>query len=435
VTTKDGKQLDNQLQPSLRCHEGKFSKSWKFIDRMIENPTGGRCVMFTTDEPGRAEGWHKLDDIEGPLLIIVDEAKSVDQRIFDALDRCTYNAMLYASSPGKMLGAFYESQTREELGFLRTRVGLIDCPHIPKDRIDNIILKHGKDSAFTRSTLYGEFMEAEGELRFDSDGLDYISQMAQYHHAKGRLGIIEENNGNYVFLPNPDSGWAWISENPRETFRYMGICDPMTGEQSAGALQRDTHAAGILREATIIEGMKYPDTLVAALYAPGGVRWDIDVLATRLALLAGFYGRCTVVPEANNSGMALIAELKARSVSVWMRTDIDQANTQRQIKKPGFLTTSRTREMLIEKCATAIREKEILITFAPAADQFRTFVISASGKAEAQAGSLDDWVMAIGIGLLVRAFSPYSATSASLTPARRVQSPFAPARLGASEMM
>src|ERR1700677_773514 len=107
ITTRDSKQLDNQVFPAIRRHEGKFP-GWKFVNRHITTPTGGRVVLFTTDEPGRAEGWHKEDDALGPLLIIVDEAKSVPDLIFQAIDRCTYNALLYVSSPGLKTGRFYD---------------------------------------------------------------------------------------------------------------------------------------------------------------------------------------------------------------------------------------------------------------------------------------------------------------------------------------
>lgn len=170
ITTADGKQLDGQVMPAIEAHRGKFPK-WKFIEREIRTPgpdgnlnNGGFLIAFTTDQAGRAEGWHKLDDTEGPLLMIVDEAKSVPEDIFTAIDRCTYNAILLASSPGKMAGTFYRSQMDDALNYTRVAVGLKDCPHITQDKIDRIIAKHGPNSPFTRSALHGEFVEYfEGE--------------------------------------------------------------------------------------------------------------------------------------------------------------------------------------------------------------------------------------------------------------------------------
>ena len=164
ITTKDSKQLDNQVFPAIRRHEGTFH-DWKFVSRLITTPAGGRCVLFTTDEPGRAEGWHKEDDTLGPLLIIVDEAKSVPDLIFQAIDRCTYNALLYVSSPGVKTGRFYNVFAKPA-GFLTRQVGLKDCPHIPPARIDDITRTYGPDHPFTLSTLHGEFMDEDGETIF-----------------------------------------------------------------------------------------------------------------------------------------------------------------------------------------------------------------------------------------------------------------------------
>lgn len=169
ITTKDSKQLDNQIWPSIERHKDKFPH-YDFIERMVRNGTGGFIVGFTTDDPGRAEGWHKINDITGPLLIIEDEAKSIPDAIDRALDRCTYNAKLLTSSPGLTEGFFYrshrEDQAEPPLGYHHMQVGLADCPHIPQSRKDNIIAEYGEAHWFTRSTLYGEFTDADSDTLF-----------------------------------------------------------------------------------------------------------------------------------------------------------------------------------------------------------------------------------------------------------------------------
>jgi len=177
ITTADGKQLDGQIMPAIESHRSKFP-GWTFLNRKVTTPTGGSFVAFTTDQAGRAEGWHKLDDIGGPLLMIADEAKSIPEDIFTALDRCTYNGILLASSPGKMSGTFYESQHNPDLGYVRIAVGLKDCPHITQDKIDRIIAKHGANSPFTRSALHGEFIEY-----FDGEPV-YYAYNQQAHEAE-----------------------------------------------------------------------------------------------------------------------------------------------------------------------------------------------------------------------------------------------------------
>ena len=126
----------------------------------IRTPEGGQCLAFTTDESARAEGHHS--DRDAPLLIIIDEAKSVDPTIFEAFDRCSFSVLLMVSSPGLKMGRFFDafSGHRDRYVFVE-QVGLADCPHISQARIDDVIATYGRDAEFTKSTLYGEFMEQD----------------------------------------------------------------------------------------------------------------------------------------------------------------------------------------------------------------------------------------------------------------------------------
>lgn len=174
IISYDSKQLDHQCWPSIEAHRAKFEndKGWRFIEREVHTPDGAFIVGFTTDDPGRAEGWHKIDDTDGPLLMLYDEAKSQQEGVFDAGDRCTYNAQAYISSPGLNQGRFYDAFTtlkkapENPHGFDTMQVSLTDCPWIPKSRIDATIATHGIDNPFTRSTLFGEFMDADADTMF-----------------------------------------------------------------------------------------------------------------------------------------------------------------------------------------------------------------------------------------------------------------------------
>lgn len=180
LTSADGKQVDEQVMPAINRHRSKFH-DWDFIQRAVRTPgeRGSRFVAFSTDDPGKAEGFQPNPD--GPLLIICDEAKSIPDKIFEAIDRCGYNGLLLTSSPGKMRGQFYDSQFKPELGYHAIRIGLKDCPHIKKDKIDRIIKKYGANSPFTRSSLHGEFIEI-----YEGDPVYYAYSMDA--HERAHLG-------------------------------------------------------------------------------------------------------------------------------------------------------------------------------------------------------------------------------------------------------
>jgi hypothetical protein len=186
VTSFDARQLGDQLWPALRAQAAKFPFwKWSEAEHTVTTKEGGRIRCFTTQDPGRAEGFHA--DADCPLLVVVDEAKSIEPEILQAIDRCSYNVLLYISSPGLKQGPFYDAFTANSDSFIPFAVGLADCPHIAKEKIADIIATYGEDSPFTRSTLYGEFMD-------HGDGVSHILE----------LGDVETWGNSVIdFTPGP----------------------------------------------------------------------------------------------------------------------------------------------------------------------------------------------------------------------------------------
>jgi len=322
--------------------------------------------------------------------------------------------------PGKKSGRFYDSHFQDGLDFIRVRVGLQDCPHITQDKIDRIVAQHGTDSPFTRSTLHGEFMDAEGEARFDREGLGLLQAQAEAGARTALLGSLDKGSAtSAIQFTREECGWLWLDEEPVVGGEYLIAVDPNTCEQGQGTKDRDNSAVPVLRKGYLDErGVEHPDHLVAALHWPGGVKWDSDVLAARIRLVAEWYGHCLAVVEANNFGSALIKELQRAGVRLWQRSKVDDVNPNKTIKTLGWLTTERTREHWVQACTKALRCQEdadgnksiaLRCRYQPAVDEFQTFVFTPDGRGEAQAGCHDDWVAALGIGLTVRCFTRLAA--------------------------
>jgi hypothetical protein len=126
ITTADEKQLSNQTWRSLSAHRHLFGDfpTWRDHDHLIATPTGGRLSAFVTDEAKRAEGYHEKAPA-GPLLMIINEAKSVPDELFDAFNRCSYNLLLEISTGGLMQGwrcVEYRPVDPRQLGRLRDQV-------------------------------------------------------------------------------------------------------------------------------------------------------------------------------------------------------------------------------------------------------------------------------------------------------------------------
>lgn len=199
ITTKDGKQLDNQIIPAIEAHMPKF-EGWKSVKSpyyKVTTPTGGKIIAYTTDSAANVEGAHS-DGPDAPLLIIVDEAKSVAEDIFDGFDRCGYRALMYVSSGGIEVGTFFKSHTENRAAFTCVKAGLLDCPHISQDKIDRIIAKHGLNAPFTRSCLYGEFMKQEDSeaFIFPLDVLEACRENPPRHRPGLKAGFCDFGGAN-----------------------------------------------------------------------------------------------------------------------------------------------------------------------------------------------------------------------------------------------
>lgn len=440
LISADGKQVDGQVMPALERHRGKFPH-WKFIEREILTPgpdgtfsTGSRFIAFTTDDPGRAEGWQPDGPPDMPLVMIVDEAKTVPDKIFEALDRCGYHGLLYTSSPGPMRGRFYESQFGRQ-DFVKVRVGLKDCPHIKPEKIARLQEQYGPNGTTPNPTLIasildGQFMEADTELRFNPAGLKLLTDMAETHDriwraeartmpGKSCIGELVDQAKGPQWLPDQQTGWVWIIEHPQPGLEYIGFADPMTGEQSEGAKERDTHAMGVMRKGyQESNGTLHDDEVVAVLHHPNGVRWDNDIATERLSLLLRYYGDCIVIVEANNAGVEVMRLLKMMGRNLWLREKRDHNSRDgKKLRVMGFQTNSATKGLWIGALGRAIREESLVCKYPMACSHFSTFILTEDGSGEAQPNCHDDFVTGVGLSLFAR-------EAATKYPLPRVMVPF-----------
>ena len=157
------RQVESQLWPSLRNHIAKLGGAWEVTSGEIRylHPNGNtsRIIGYSATDPGRAEGWHAEDHEYHPLLMVVDEAKTVADPLFESISRCQPTRLLIASSPGGTSGAFYRAFTKESNMWSKHAVTAFDCPHITQNQIDEVTQRYGEKHPLTRSMIYGEFVD------------------------------------------------------------------------------------------------------------------------------------------------------------------------------------------------------------------------------------------------------------------------------------
>jgi len=155
---------------------------------------GAEISLFVTDEEGRVEGWHP-HHVKGRLVLIVNEAKSIDPPVFGALDRCSgYSHWLEVSSPGRRSGIFYRNhlsavahpETPKRGRFFTRKIHQAECPHKSEEDRREMLRKHGENSYIYQTSVLCNFYEQEEEIAIPiklveaCEGLEFSSNEDHY---------------------------------------------------------------------------------------------------------------------------------------------------------------------------------------------------------------------------------------------------------------
>ena len=160
VITTSGvyRQVKEQMWPQIRALASKVAGLGMTINQTdLTMDNGSRILGFATDSPNRFEGFH------GNVFIILDECKSIDETLFEAVARIQPSRILAMSSPGGTTGKFYKIFSKEQKWWKLHTVTAFDCPHIKQSWVDEQMEMWGKDHPLIRSMIFGEFQETSGE--------------------------------------------------------------------------------------------------------------------------------------------------------------------------------------------------------------------------------------------------------------------------------
>jgi hypothetical protein len=221
-------QIQKQLWPAIRVFQTRFPK-WQFMAEELRTPEGGFAFGFSTDNPGRAEGHHpKISQEEDPVFLIIDEAKTVPQSIFEAFDRCTRKYELWVSSPGSPRGPFFDSHHKSAGFFHTVKATSKDCLHIPAERYELDLRRYGMEHPLFRSKHLAEFTEDSGAFILTSERLkrSLESQPAAVttgevvafcdFAAGGDENVLAVRKGNHAYIAD-----AWHEKDTMQGVRQF----------------------------------------------------------------------------------------------------------------------------------------------------------------------------------------------------------------------
>jgi hypothetical protein len=127
-----------------------------------------------------------------------------------------------------------------------------------------------------------------------------------------------------------------------------------------------------------------------------------DYFAKVLATLGYHYHTALIAPERNNHGLVTCITLRDLLYPN-LYTDVVEGTLDdgKDTIRLGFFTSEATKPLIIDKLRSSFKSGDVVILDKPTLDEMLTFVVTESGKLQAEEGSHDDTVIALAIALYV----------------------------------
>ena len=117
-------------------------------------------------------------------------------------------------------------------------------------------------------------------------------------------------------------------------------------------------------------------------------------------MLGKRYNNAYIVVERNNHGLGTLRKIQDLGYSnLFVESSVDGAYGDRLTKRGGFLTTSKTKPLIVDNLATLLRQGESGVADVELLSELRTYIIDDKGSYNSQNGCYDDRVMAYAIAL------------------------------------
>jgi hypothetical protein len=123
-----------------------------------------------------------------------------------------------------------------------------------------------------------------------------------------------------------------------------------------------------------------------------------DVFADILVALGYHFNEALLVPERNNHGLVTCVELRDQQYpNIYLDVTEGSIEPDKETLNIGVFTSEKTKPLMIDKLRAFDRNKEIEINDTQTLEEMLTFVVTESGKMEAEGGAHDDCVMSLAL--------------------------------------
>jgi hypothetical protein len=255
---------------------------------------------------------------------------------------------------------------------------------------------------------------ASGRPKFNIDQLVKMEQFAddlktsdKRHHIFGDVVVNPDPVGKdkYVFIEAPPLGGGESDPTPLKVWELPIGRNPNTREEakqycigvdvSEGKINKESEKKE--NDYSVVTVMRKDTNKVVA-------RWrghiDPDLLGSVVYALGTFYNNALVAVEVNNHGLTTVQSLRNKFYrNLYMRETSEENQFQERTALMGWRTDKKTKPLIINNLAKAIREGDILDLDVVCLRECMTYVVDDQGHTNAQEGQFDDCVMSLAIAL------------------------------------
>lgn len=223
-------------------------------------------------------------------------------------------------------------------------------------------------------------------------------------------------------VPNPD-------ENSRDRYVFEEVAQVMEGTDPTPLkvwelpIKRTPGVEGVQQDAKYVIGVdvsegklnkesrkKENDYSVIDVMRVGSLqtvaRWrghiDPDLLGGVVNAIGRFYNNARVAVEVNNHGLTTVQSLRNKNYpNLYMRESNEEHRFQERTSLMGWRTDKKSKKIIIDNLATAIREGDIIDLDVVFIRECMMYIRDDQGYTNAQEGQFDDTVMAKAIALKI----------------------------------
>lgn len=153
------KEVNPELGALFRWGKERFA--------LVEEPEASFAALRTArkENPEALQGYH-MAKIGGGLLLIVDEASGVDEAIYESGEGSLSQSgakVLMLSNPTRLQGYFYDSHHRMRPTWWSIHADSVNSPFQSQIFRDNAARRYGKESAYYKVRVLGEFPPSQSD--------------------------------------------------------------------------------------------------------------------------------------------------------------------------------------------------------------------------------------------------------------------------------